>query len=116
MNAQHTPGLWRIKNAVTMEIVGAHENHPVAPGEGFVAHVGFPQGERKKNGSREFTERQRANAILIAAAPELLEALSALVSMYERGYVRPVTETCGNGFWQGINDARAAIAKAKGQA
>lgn len=46
-----------------------------------------------------------ANACLIAAAPELLEALELLVGWEETG--TPVSEVC-------FSKARAAIAKAKG--
>ena len=46
-----------------------------------------------------------ANARLVAAAPELLEALEMLVAWDETGH--PVSEVC-------FATARAAIAKAKG--
>lgn len=45
----------------------------------------------------------RANALLIAAAPELLEALRAVIA--------GVPDT-----WEGVANARAAIAKATGEA
>lgn len=55
----------------------------------------------------EGTERDRANAILIAAAPELLEALESIADQLERvgdsRKDRPFVES-----------ARRAIAKAKG--
>jgi hypothetical protein len=53
-------------------------------------------------------EQQIANARLIAAAPELLEALEAYTKMYDE--VQPA------GGWQGVyEDGLAAIAKAKGE-
>jgi ribosomal protein S9 len=61
-----------------------------------------------------FTESQLANgeADLIAAAPDLLEALEALLRLY--------TTECdglysGEGAWGEAQAARAAIARAKGQ-
>lgn len=55
-----------------------------------------------------------ANAILMAAAPEMLEALKSLISMYERGYVAGTAPDVGEAFCSGIHEARAAIAKVEG--
>lgn len=52
----------------------------------------------------DITDDHRANARLIAAAPELLEALKYLVETY------PVVFTSA-----GINQAKIAIAKAEGR-
>ena len=56
--------------------------------------------------NNEFIDRNSGgNARLIAAAPELLEALEMLVSWEETG--TPVSDVC-------FSQARTAIAKAKG--
>lgn len=83
--AKHTPGPWR---------VDAHMN--VMYRDGLVAFPcisgGFPQ---------------EANARLIAAAPELLEALIGLMELESRGRIMPIGKE-----WDA---ARAAIAKATGE-
>lgn len=88
MSKTHTPGPWK---------VGL---------EGYVIHVsGYPCIARCEND--EDQTRSEANALLIAAAPELLEALKF---MLER-HLNSDTVTMG--------DARAcrdAIAKAEGRA
>ena len=53
-----------------------------------------------------YTERGKADARLIAAAPELLEALQRLLHNHAAN-----TLFSGNGHWE---QARAAIAKAQG--
>ena len=64
MTAQHTPGPWRVGDAGGT-VYTAQEH--LAPYRETVAYItrGFP------------TERHRANARLIAAAPDLLAALRA---------------------------------------
>lgn len=53
-------------------------------------------------------EEIQANARLIAAAPELLEALEELIAMNNCNYDRTIQEN-------GYKKARAAIAKARGK-
>lgn len=85
MSAQHTPGPWSVERH-------PHSGHPLVAGEGeyVVADCG--------NGEIE-TASEEANARLIAAAPELLEALISL-----RDFLR------GNGTKSARADA--AISKA----
>ena len=102
---RHTPGPWRIGDA-GMTVYG-----PKVDGE-------FP---RMLAGSSESMPREerRANARLIAAAPELLEALKDALSQIgylrgrlsdkERRFVAPTTNKCEEA-------AIAAIARAEGGA
>ncbi len=81
-NAQHTPGPWSLnEKAAHPWVVECPSDIPGHPGT--VCEVSY-----------------RPNARLIAAAPELLEALEFVI--------RGVPDT-----WDGVQKARAAIAKAK---
>ena len=82
MNTQHTPGPWR-----TDVRDPAFVNYDVRTDDTIICTMGIEMP----------TEEEAANARLIAAAPELLEALEDLVNM-----------------WSAANmvKARAAIAKA----
>lgn len=62
----------------------------------------------------ENAEEMKANAHLIAAAPELLESLIELVSAMER-YEIDVDERAPVKHTEMMNKAKAAIAKALGQ-
>lgn len=84
--------------------------------EDNLAAVGFPWRERPK--VIEMLETQKANASLIAAAPELLEALK-LMDKYIASLVE--AHVCGNSISDVIvahkgvvTTARAAISKAVG--
>jgi len=83
--SEHTPGPWII-DSDDGDII------EVVSGDYFIADVH----------RLEPKDEWRANARLIAAAPELLEALEELVDLYE--YEDNVSR-----------DARAAIAKARGR-
>ena len=87
---QHTPGPWRIGKAVNGNwIEAAHAAQPVSIARTFYEGVG--------------AATEDANARLIAAAPELLEALEGLLANLTEGDF--ISETR-------IDAARAAIAKA----
>ena len=98
MTEQHTPGPWRIGDAGTAV---------------------FPPKEVFASKPRAIASNlSRADARLIAAAPELLKALETLV----RG--RPTTppnhavlgkDSVAYMNWLAFESARAAIAKAKGE-
>lgn len=105
----HTPGPWSV---MAEEVLGAYGIATVVPatGSGVVCRV---------PGNDKTPDERDANARLIAAAPELLEALKQIKDDYE--------ELARNhaGAWhddevllhQKINEAaRAAIAKATGAA
>ena len=92
---EHTPGPWRsFAGAI---YIGEH-TAPV-----FIARTCHP--DREKGASIADGHERLANADLIAAAPELLEALEALVLLPNKQRPAEVWEA-----------ARAAIAKARGGA
>jgi len=88
--SKHTPGPWRYEEFGPNVIIKATKNPMLS-----VVHSLY----------HESREQMEANADLIAAAPELLEALEALVLDESKEYI-PTR------LWDA---ARAAIAKAKGE-
>jgi hypothetical protein len=106
MSAQHTPGPWTVRSYPAYGYGITAEDSPQARHSFAVVHFADTQRGRT-------TERAKADARLIAAAPELLEALAALM----KG-----SEYSGDGRWGRIvmpsdaamTAARAAIAKATG--
>ena len=91
MNAKHTPGPWTRNRAINTVDMGRYS-------------VICPFGADSKKHVSEI----EANMRIIAAAPDLLAALDAIVKMIGQysGQGRMDTE---------ISAARAAIAKAKGE-
>ena len=91
--SKHTPGPWAVNRLITSgnQSLGFHIT---APRDGSVSPVCV--GEDTGYGEID------ANARLIAAAPDLLEALKVIV---ENGGIGPESM---------FHDARAAIAKAEG--
>ena len=110
----HTPGPWTVDDD---EIV-AGEVHVVCFGHDYDDYGGFhgrwprPKGHRARyaDGQYEIMKAEAdANARLIAAAPDLLAALEAAwPGLSGQSYERPISEV-----WE---QARSAIAKAKGEA
>ena len=93
---KHTPGPW-VRDC--WDILGNAKGN--GGGTGHVCEVSRPnEGDEKywEDGEAD------ANARLIAAAPDMLEALQAVVSAYENG-----------GMIEPIFMARAAIARATGE-
>lgn len=75
MEIKHTPGPWR------------KQNHTILPNEFFITQDFFNESQREfichvADGNQS-TEEIEANAKLIAAAPELLEALTKIVLLKE---------------------------------
>ncbi len=115
---KHTPGPWEVKNDLTIfSALGADS------GDGYKSHstdgwqiadcsesLTFVDGGAMELGH----EVKKANARLIAAAPDLLEALEMALNIQQDNYGN-ATNTHINliGFAQ---IARAAIAKARGAA
>ena len=94
MNAKHTPGPWQVGEEAGSEmIIYAPDGFAVA--STVVFH-------------RNYDQSRSANARLIAAAPELLESLQALETLFA-----PKARDSTAATW--IDKARAAIAKATGQ-
>lgn len=89
--SKHTPGPWGFDSFALREEIRA-ENNPLIATVCSV-HCDSP-------------EEMRANAHLIAAAPEILEALEMMLEM---------SEMSGFGKAAAEDVARAAIAKAKGE-
>lgn len=90
----HTPGPWAIEE-------GDRETHIVG-GEAILAYCpDWPCAPQE----------QEANARLIAAAPDLLEALEKIVAVADSTPFNPVGFVIGHI----VNDARAAITKARGK-
>ena len=98
MDTKHTPGPWRFSEDDC--------------GQDCVLG---PNGEKVVEGTcySDLSIPNEYDAILIAAAPELLEALADMVDMFERHIDgRPGPDDAG----QRWDAARAAIAKATGRA
>lgn len=91
MQAKHTPGPWALDNPASL-IVRAPTRHRIAE----VALVDVA-----------LMDNARANAALIAAAPDMLAALHDIVSASDAN--------CGDSLANAINSARAAIARATGE-
>ncbi|MGX5067670.1 hypothetical protein ACWKYH_06750 [Enterobacter sp. UPMP2076] len=110
-----TPGPWmashHYNDVVTildpqgLEIVTA-EFMPIM--QDYEAKLGIPHWADSTQAFRELPEEeQAANAYLIAAAPDLLEALQSIIELQTRGYV-----VLGDKY---TDMARAAISKALGE-
>lgn len=99
MSTKHTPGPWRVTGGSMTKYVEATIR------DGWVQEVAAVGPTEADNG---YGRQQDANALLIAAAPDLLTALEALMQLESRGRVMPVGKE-----W---DTARAAIAKATGEA
>jgi hypothetical protein len=104
MNTQHTPGPWQIWAADDSVIDVA-----VGPSIGGVAVCQIVTSNGIGIHTAEATERGAANAALIAAAPDLLEALEEMVKAFNVYAPKSV-----GGEYNCVIDARAAIAKAAG--
>ena len=108
----HTPGPWSA--LIEGESLHGSETHLVAAGPHGMAVAEVPMSAYASTsgcrGKTTITAAQgRANARLIASAPELIEALEAVIPDLEH-YVA----THGPGPDKRLAIARAAIAKAKG--
>ena len=100
--SRHTPGPWYIKTVM-------YDNYPShAVWAPFYTSTAVHW--RKPRAGETIAERnqQNADARLISAAPELLNALEELVYLADKGM--PIADDS-----EAINKARAAIAKATGQ-
>lgn len=104
MSAAHTPGPWEVHQVPGMPDTLGH--HVIAEGGLTVCSVTYQLPARV--GADVVEVERRANARLIAAAPELLDALIWFVENDDTNEGMP-----GNEYWEaGLNAGRAAIAKA----
>jgi hypothetical protein len=104
VSARHTPGLWAARGPFNETIGTLQEpSFEISSPDVSVAFVFYPHKDV------EAREAARADARLIAAAPELLEALEALES--EAAAMFSPDES----HWKDVERARAAIAKARGK-
>lgn len=93
---KHTPGPLHVGDGKRALIVYRSDGYAVADCKTFHGRISQQEAE--------------SNAVLFAAAPELLEALDSLLSL-------GVAEQFGNWEeWEEVKSARAAIAKATGHA
>lgn len=97
MNAKHTPGPWLLIDATDDEIAITTDAR--------MADDIVPIVEVQIGWDEPLESEQRANARLIAAAPDLLEACQGLLDALPSATTHPA-----------IKAARAAIAKATGDA
>ena len=99
MSTQHTPGPWILTTEPT-EVEGVNVHFSIDSH----THISICGGQSQEHMKDAIYEDEcRANARLIAAAPELLEALKELVEYMAAA-----------GFDVSLDAARAAIAKATG--
>lgn len=102
---QHTPGPWAVTNHAHGTVINMESSRKTRSGASRYAVIGgFDASD-----SEQFQEAQ-ANARLISAAPELLEALQGMLSLddeHQRG--ADDQDVCFE-----VQQARAAIAKATG--
>lgn len=90
--SKHTPGPWRVVDSWNDHMVEGQNGEEII----------------WQDGPHETPTINKANACLIAAAPDLLEALENLADY--------IDERAGDNECRPLENARAAIAKAKGEA
>ena len=105
--SKHTPGPWAPDYA---EHDCPHQDVKIKAGKRGVCRVWMDNAPVE-----DYNREQRANARLIAAAPELLEALEGLLAKFE-----DLEELCASEFGAGQvtaeeTAAKAVIAKVKGE-
>lgn len=109
MSAPHTPGPWVMGQTANYEeaLVASHSGD-------MVAYAAWDGGS-----SCHLKIENEANARLIAAAPDLLDALEGLLKyeghMVWCGHGRDMDMPCVCGLNDAHNTATTAIAKARGQ-
>ena len=110
---QHTPGPW-VADVDRGMIRGAVRPSDSPPGFGLACVVPGYLGEGRDEMEQD-SAFLRANARLIAAAPDLLEALKDLLDRAERQAAGMLVEASCEVWYAHRDAARAAIAKAGGK-
>jgi len=100
VNSQHTPGPWIEQGSGTVA-------HPVSGGVITTTRIETTLGNIE---IIDETNEQAANALLIASAPELLNALELMVNEFKLPFLEVLVTH------HVLVKARAAIRKAKGEA
>jgi len=109
--SKHTKAPWRYEELACEDSNG--DGYVYDSQDRCVCHAGDSTGIQGRPETAFPADENKANGILIAAAPDLLEAIEQIV--YEadnRNDGEPQAEIG----WDDIDKARAAIAKAKGEA
>jgi len=104
MTTQHTPGPW--------QRLLAHEAKDKRPPYNVWTIVGNTDADERKQSTIATTITDDADARLIAAAPELLEACEALMTRFVGD---GNSQNCAGPAGAAADKARAAIQKARGQ-
>ena len=110
MEIKHTPGPWVVgasdflEQWVCIDAPSGDRDLDYKLWEGIAMAYGCEESPGKG------LKKAKANAYLIAAAPELLEALEMIVSEADS-----YTARTGKPIYNWLDQARAAIAKAKGE-
>jgi len=112
---KHTPGPWKIKRMKHSEFSFWHYaiEHTTNARDCFVVRECGPVWSRPTKGKPYRNAEALANARLIAAAPELLSALKAIVNEYEQDVWNCIEPTVSIDHYEA---SKQAIAKAEGRA
>lgn len=111
MNTQYTPGPWEVGYASPEN----RETSTLAVWKKEVLDAGFGSVVCKISPEKTMDETDKANAHLIAAAPELLEALIKSIRVIKQWHGADVFDIYYNNAPE-MKPIREAIAKAKGGA
>jgi hypothetical protein len=106
MSTKHTPGPWHAVTIGTLAFISQALDDEFRFSH---ATVHFPNYH--PDGLAAARVEQSANCSLIAAAPDMLEALESVIRQVE-----PLLDKQGYAYIGALQSARAAIARAKGQA
>ena len=111
---KHTPGPWRLTESGDAIVSADGGTLIVETGQDYWKNLEAAAAGASSDIAKRHLPQVRANARLIAAAPELLEALRAcdlFLTAHGQGWFNASNE--GRNAWK---MARAAIAKAEGKA
>lgn len=113
--SKHTPGPWNASGEWPNQLGIYADAVPVAMAWKGQSEAGGPP-DYKIYPARPNTEEARANARLIAAAPELLKALEGMRWAFLKLYgCYPPPHGTGEKYFGAMQDCDAAIKKAKGE-